>query len=90
MIDPSKLTEADKGRKVIYQRPYCDMEVGVLSSWNEHYVFVRFKGPGGEACEPEDVRFEFPKPSERHDDEAATKEAIDQDTITQAGTNPSS
>lgn len=59
MIDIAKLTEKDKGRNVIYHREYCDQEVGRLSSWNDTYVFVRFRGPGGEACSPGDVSFEL-------------------------------
>ena len=59
MIDINKLTDQDKDRGVIYHRPYCDREVGKLSSWNDKYVFVRFKGPFGEACLPEDISFEF-------------------------------
>lgn len=57
-IDISKLNESDKGRNVIYHREHCAREVGRLSSWNDCYVFVRFKGPGGESCQPEDVSFE--------------------------------
>lgn len=61
MINPATLTEADKGRKVIYQEPGgfegAKRQEGELSSWNERYVFVRFKGPNGEACNPEDVTF---------------------------------
>lgn len=60
MIDPKTLTEADVGRNVTY-REHCTVEFGKLSSWNEKYVFVRFKGPTGEACEPEDVSFDFAK-----------------------------
>lgn len=59
MIDISKLTEHDVGRNVIYHREYCDREFGKLSSWNEKFVFVRFKGPTGESCEPDDVSFEW-------------------------------
>ena len=59
MIDISKLTEADKGRNVTYHREFCKKEFGKLSSWNSTYVFVRFKGPNGEACLPEDVSFDF-------------------------------
>jgi hypothetical protein len=59
MINQDQLTESDIGRNVIYQREHCDREVGKLSSWNDTYVFVRFKGPNGEACLPEDVSFEF-------------------------------
>ena len=58
MIDQAKLTESDVGRNVIYYQCPGDFEVGALTSWNDKYIFVRFKGPGGEACRPEDVRFE--------------------------------
>ena len=57
MIKPELLTEEDIGRKVVYERKHCPVEEGVLSSWNDKYVFVRFKGPNGEACEPQDIRF---------------------------------
>lgn len=60
MIDQHKLTDKDIGRHVVYHREFCKREVGVLTSWNEHTVFVRFKGPTGEGCEPEDVSFEIP------------------------------
>lgn len=59
MIDPSKLTENDIGRNVIYHREHCDRQFGKLSSWNDKFVFVRFKGPTGESCEPGDVSFEW-------------------------------
>lgn len=62
MINPSTLTEADIGRNVTYHREHCDVEHGKLSSWNERFVFVRFKGPTGEACEPEDVSFDSEPP----------------------------
>jgi len=64
MIDIRKLTDADIGQKVIYGREYCRREEGELSSWNDKYVFVRFKGPTGEACEPADVRFAIPHEGE--------------------------
>jgi hypothetical protein len=57
MIDPARLSEDDVGRLVIYHREHCNREEGKLSSWNDKFVFVRFKGPGGEACEPSDVSF---------------------------------
>jgi len=68
MIDVNQLTEKDVGRNVIYDPAYVAprllavREVGQLTSWNDTFVFVRFNGPGGEACVPEDVRFEFPSP----------------------------
>lgn len=57
MIEISKLTEADIGRSVTYRRNSV-RETGQLSSWNNHFVFVRFTGPNGEACIPEDVTFD--------------------------------
>lgn len=59
MITISNLTKEDVGRNVTYHREFCKREFGVLSSWNDKYVFVRFKGPNGEACEPEDVSFDI-------------------------------
>ncbi len=61
MIDPKTLTPADIGRKVSYRREFCRPEDGELTSWNDKTVFVRFKGPTGEGCEPEDVSFTFPR-----------------------------
>lgn len=59
MIEINKLTQSDIGRNVIYHREFCDREVGKLSSWNDKYIFVRFKGPYGESCQPEDISFEL-------------------------------
>lgn len=67
MIDPKALTESDVGRNVTYHREYCDREHGTLTSWNEKFVFVRFKGPTGEACEPSDVSFDFAHPEPMED-----------------------
>jgi len=57
MIEPSALIKSDKGRKVVYHPLFCPHQEGVLTSWNDKFVFVRFNGPTGEACEPEDVSF---------------------------------
>lgn len=59
MIDPKELTDADIGRKVIYQDSggVSEPEIGVLSSWTDKYVRVRFRGPQGESCDPLDVEF---------------------------------
>ncbi len=57
MIEISRLKESDKGRKVVYHREFCNKEFGELSSWNNKFVFVKFKGPTGEACEPTDISF---------------------------------
>ena len=53
MIDPKKLTDKDIGRLVVWR----DKDEGVLTSWNDLYVFVKFRGPNGEACYPQDVSF---------------------------------
>jgi hypothetical protein len=55
MITPSELTKKDVGRKVIYHG--SRRETGTLTSWNDHYIFVRFNGPDGEACRPCDIAF---------------------------------
>ena len=61
MIDIDRLTETDKGRGVIYTRALGDgsrRERGVLSSWNEKYIFARFtKGETAAACNPSDLDF---------------------------------
>ena len=36
------LTDADKGRGVIFHRQHGVTERGVLSSWNDRFVFCRF------------------------------------------------
>lgn len=59
MITIDLLTEKDVGRKVIYGREELPKQEGELTSWNDRYVFVKFKGPGGEACDPGDVSFAF-------------------------------
>ena len=59
MINITSLIEKDIGRNVVYHREFCNKEFGKLSSWNDTYIFVRFRGPNGEACEPEDVTFEI-------------------------------
>lgn len=42
MIEPTK---ADIGRRVVYLAHHTtDREVGVISSFNEHLVFVRYGG----------------------------------------------
>jgi hypothetical protein len=55
MITP---TEADIGRKVIYEREYCKKEEGVITSFNNKYVFVRYgSGCTSQATDPADLRF---------------------------------
>ncbi len=45
MIELRQLTENDKGREVIYRSFYKD-ERGIISSWNDHFVFVRYERYG--------------------------------------------
>ena len=62
MIHIDKLTDEDVGREVIYTTLHGEREAGRLSSWNHRFVFLRFKGPQGEACEPDQCHFpEGPK-----------------------------
>lgn len=43
MIHLDRLTAADKGRKVGYQKAKNEVvQEGTLQSWNEHFVFVRY------------------------------------------------
>ncbi len=59
MIDLTTLTEADKGRGVIFHHHHGATERGVLSSWNNHYLFARFTtGSTAAACNPTQVEFE--------------------------------
>ena len=58
MIDPQ---ERDIGRKVIYARedPYRDTEYGVITSFNDHVVFVRYGlGSTSAATERQDLEWD--------------------------------
>ena len=59
MIKIDNLGPGDIGRNVDYHPKHGRLEHGHLTSWNARYVFVRFKGPNGEACHPNDVTFSF-------------------------------
>lgn len=58
----SDLTERDKGRGVLFHHHHGATERGVLSSWNDRWVFCRFSagGEGGTAmaCDPRQLTFE--------------------------------
>ena len=57
MIEP---TERDIGRAVIYQPRGCEPESGLISSYNDVYVFVRYGiSPSGVATSREDLRWLF-------------------------------
>jgi hypothetical protein len=46
MIEIKNLTANDIGRKVVYQ-DFGKKEEGELTSWNDKFIFARFKGPAG-------------------------------------------
>lgn len=62
MIKP---TEADIGRGVIYRggHPNAEAEPGVITSFNERVVFVRYAtqhpSAAGQATDPQDLTWEF-------------------------------
>lgn len=58
-IQLGELKEQDKGRGVIFLHHHGATERGVLSSWNDHYVFCRFgNGSTAAACDPKQLVFE--------------------------------
>jgi hypothetical protein len=62
LIENKEVTEEDIGSPVTYI-PYHakgdinhkDVERGVISSFNDTYIFVRFKAPNGAACNPKNL-----------------------------------
>jgi len=61
MIDITKLTESDIGRGVVYKAHLADgltipREDGVIVSWSDRYVFVRYKH-GVKATYPRDLEW---------------------------------
>lgn len=59
MIDLEDLREEDKGRGVLFLTHHGVIERGVLSSWNEWYIFARFtNGSTAAACDPKQLEFE--------------------------------
>lgn len=51
------------GRKVVYERPFCSKEVGVITSVNDTYVFVRYgTNQTSHATSPEDLTLEWQAP----------------------------
>jgi len=62
-IEGQVLVETDLGRNVVYVPMHAkddpkQWEHGKLSSYREDgAIFVRFKGPTGERCNPEDLRW---------------------------------
>lgn len=50
MIPLGSLTEADIGRKVKFRRPFVHKIYGIITSFNENYVFVRYQGYNTSEC----------------------------------------
>jgi hypothetical protein len=64
MINP---TQTDVGRGVIYQGGHPDdRDTGIISSFNDRVVFVRYRGKhgGAQATRREDLTWEFPRKHE--------------------------
>lgn len=61
-----KVTDADIGRAVIYRAaPNFEPEQGVITSFNDKYVFVRYgSGLRGVATDPDDLDWLARKPEE--------------------------
>jgi hypothetical protein len=58
MIEIAKLTEEDKGREVVFDSSGVKREFGIISSWNNRFIFVKYNGSQqSQATMPEDLRF---------------------------------
>ena len=51
-IQDIEISDIDIGKEVMYTPTN---QVGVISSIGNYYVFVKFKAPNGEACNPKDL-----------------------------------
>ena len=58
----NNLSQNDIGRKVTYQ-DFGRVQEGEITSWNDRFIFAKFKGPQGEACNSEDLTFSCKEPS---------------------------
>lgn len=52
------LDNPDKGRKVAYTPVHGERQIGIISSWNDSYVFVDY-GAGAQATRPGDLTWRF-------------------------------
>lgn len=58
MIDIRTLTVADFGRGVVYKPAHGPREDGVITAWNDHFIFVRYRGhEGSNATRAEDLEW---------------------------------
>lgn len=49
---------SDVGRKVMFHAHHDARELGVISSWNDYYIFCRFdQGDTAAACDPDQLEF---------------------------------
>ncbi len=61
MIKLEELTSDDVGREVIFWHSHGKPEPGILSSWNDKYIFCRFTtGSTAAACDPKQLRWSHP------------------------------
>jgi len=44
MIDIKKLTKEDEGKIVVYKTGHGTIEIGILKSWNDFFIFVVYPG----------------------------------------------
>ena len=67
MIYIGNLTEEDVGKKVIYQNVEMEpKEEGIITSWNDHYIFVRYGSDvGSKATYPRDLQFVTPEQTKK-------------------------
>jgi len=56
-IEIKELVESDVGRAVVYRGRGGEVEDGVITSWNEASVFVRYGTTGSAATDPKDLEF---------------------------------
>jgi len=58
MIAIASLSESDKGRSVVYTPRVGPREDGVITSWNDRFVFVHYRsGDTAKATDPRDLDF---------------------------------
>jgi len=70
MIDITELTDDDHGKWVIYTPPdrHSMPEPGVISSWNEDFIFVLYlTGDTAAATRPHDLEWDGIAEAARHE-----------------------
>ena len=60
-LEISELKDSDIGRQVTFVHHHGEREFGVLSSWNNKWIFVRFgMGDTAAACDPQQLCWSNP------------------------------